>query len=133
MSIRLLIIAIMLAGCSTQKYRQSAETDCELGSACSVSGRMEVDAPWESKLRTSVGCIALALPEAYYAQPRRLAGKAITVSGYAMSQPEMYGNEYFYEVDGRRVNMNQCRFAIVVDKIWNSRGETLWEEDSVGE
>ena len=126
MSIRMLIAMMLLSGCAAPTKPVSEVHACKPGNECAVDGVLAVDAPWEVTLRVSDGCIALAMPESYQRPEPSLVNRSVRVSGFAMTQPEMLGAEYFYEVEGRRVNKNNCDFAIIVSEIADARGNVVW-------
>ena len=128
MSIRLLIGVAFLVGCALPTHPVGNSRECSPGGECTVNGVLIVDGPWETTLKVSEGCIALALPETYHPPKRSLVNRSIRVSGFAMTQPEMFGSEYFYQVEGRRVNRNNCRFVIIVSAIADAHGNKLWEQ-----
>jgi hypothetical protein len=128
MSIRVLAIAAIIAGCTKSAHLSGDATDCATGENCIVAGLVASDSPWEAMLKVEAGCIALALPEDYRPSVGSLANRSVKVSGFAMSQPEMFGDEYFYEVEGRRVNRNNCRFVLIVESIYSADGNVLWAD-----
>lgn len=105
---------------------------CEIGQVCTLEGRLSAGHPWEAALETSDGCIATAVPESFASIAPQLNDKRVRVVGKAFLQPSSTPDAemYYYSVRGMRVNVNTCRFAIVVFSIASVDG-IKWINESI--
>jgi len=97
---------------------------CEPGSRCELDGVLAVESLWQASLDGKNECMALAVPESFFARKDEFDGRRARVSGEAISQPRDVAGTfwYAYEVRGMRVNVNLCKDVLIVDEIRTTDG-----------
>jgi hypothetical protein len=121
----LAVLSVILIG-SCAAAPELQELHCEPGSVCTVEGLLVIESLWQASVEEKRGCTALAVPESFYSMKEQFSGSNAQVFGRAFSQPldEPGTFSYGYTVEEMRVNINNCRMAMIVERIATSDGKT---------
>lgn len=97
--------------------------ECEMGGMCVVDGIIVGTHPWEMAVEDGARCITMAVPDSLEGKIRSFTGKRARIIGTAYRQPPM-DKSFYYVVREMRVNNNFCDFALVVEAIVTTGGQS---------